>query len=248
VALKVLKVGGDGPAIFLGEAEAVAKLHHPNIVQIFEVGEGDGPPYLALEYVAGGTLRSRVEGKPQPIRAAARLVETLARAVQAAHARGLVHRDLKPGNVLIGIVDPSADEEPAEDVTAYGVAKIADFGLAMKLNRDDAWGCGHELAGTPQYMAPEQALGRGEQLGPGVDISTTSTSRRSSTGRRGRSEASSRSSGQWTRTTKRPATCSPGFWEASSSPGRPCWSAVGPSSAPPAVEPPNTHPRKIQCI
>ena len=109
-------------------------------------------------------------GKPQPIRAASRLIETLARAVQAVYARGLVHRDLKPGNVLIGMVDPSADEEPGEDVTAYGVAKIADFGLAMKLDSDDAWGCGDELAGTPQYMAPEQALGRGEQLGPGVDI------------------------------------------------------------------------------
>ncbi len=170
VALKILDVRDDGPAVLLGEAEAVAKLHHPNIVQIFEVGEGDGPPYLALEYVAGGHLRSRIEGKAQPIRAAARLIETLARAVQAAHARGLVHRDLKPGNVLIGMVDPAADEETGEDVTAYGVAKIADFGLAMKLDRDDAWGHGPELAGTPQYMAPEQALGRGELLGPGVDI------------------------------------------------------------------------------
>ena len=170
VALKILKVIGEGPTVPLGEAEAVAKLHHPNIVQIFEVGEGDSPPYLALEYVAGGNLRSRIEGKPQPIRASARLIETLARAVQAAHARGLVHRDLKPGNILIGTVDPTADEEPDEDIITYGVAKIADFGLAMKLNRDDAWGCGQELAGTPQYMAPEQALGRGEQFGPGVDI------------------------------------------------------------------------------
>ena len=170
VALKLLSIAGDGPAVLLGEAEAVAKLHHPNIVQIFEVGEGDGPPYLALEYVAGGNLRNRIEGKAQPIRAAARLIETLARAVQAAHSRGLVHRDLKPGNVLLGMVDPTADEEPGEDVVAYGVGKIADFGLAMKLDHDDAWGCGHELAGTPHYMAPEQALGRGEQLGPGVDI------------------------------------------------------------------------------
>lgn len=170
VALKILSVGGEGLAAVLGEAEAVAKLHHPNIVQIFEVGEGDGPPYIALEYVAGGTLRSRTEGKPQPIRASARLVETLARAVQAAHARGLVHRDLKPANVLLGLADPSPDDEPGEDVATFGVAKIADFGLAMKLDRDEAWGSGHEMAGTPQYMAPEQALGRGEQLGPGVDI------------------------------------------------------------------------------
>lgn len=170
VALKILSVGGEGLAALLGEAEAVAKLHHPNIVQIFEVGEGDGPPYLALEYVAGGDLRARADGKPQPIRASARLVETLARAVQAAHARGLVHRDLKPVNVLLGIADASPEEEPGEDVTTFGVAKIADFGLAMRLDRDEAWGSGHEMAGTPQYMAPEQAMGRGERLGPGVDI------------------------------------------------------------------------------
>ena len=170
VALKVLHVTGDGPAILLGEAEAVAKLHHPNIVQIYEIGEGDGRPYIALEYVAGGTLAARIEGKPQPIRAAARLIETLARAVQAAHARGLVHRDLKPGNLLIAPTVPGEDDLHEEDATTYGVVKIADFGLAMRLDRDDSWGCRPELSGTPQYMAPEQALGQVELVGTGVDV------------------------------------------------------------------------------
>ena len=90
------------------EAEAVALLHHPNVVQLYEVGEVSGSPYLVLEYVSGGTLESRLAGRPQPPRSAAALVETLARAVHAAHLNHLVHRDLKPANILLQGGDPSA--------------------------------------------------------------------------------------------------------------------------------------------
>src|SRR5262249_28757527 len=86
---------------FQAEAQAVARLQHPNIVQIYEVGEQNGSPYLALEFVTGGTLKSRLDGRPQPIRAAVQLVQQLARAVHAAHQRGIVHRDLKPANILL---------------------------------------------------------------------------------------------------------------------------------------------------
>src|SRR5262249_53989313 len=103
VALKMLRWdAGDGAELarLRAEAEAVARLQHPNVVQIFEVGEQDGRPFLALEYVDGGTLAERLAGQPQPPRPAARLAATLARAVHAAHEAGVVHRDLKPGNVL----------------------------------------------------------------------------------------------------------------------------------------------------
>ena len=105
VALKMILAGGHaGPKErdrFRREAEAVAALQHPHIVQIFEIGEHNGQPYLALELVDGGTLADQLAGNPWPPKAAAELVETLARAVQYAHDRGIVHRDLKPGNVLL---------------------------------------------------------------------------------------------------------------------------------------------------
>jgi serine/threonine protein kinase len=105
VALKMILAGPHaGPeevARFRGEAEAVARLQHPNVVQIYEVGEHDGRPYLALEYVDGGSLADRLGGKPQPADEAARLVRALALAVHAAHQHGVVHRDLKPANILL---------------------------------------------------------------------------------------------------------------------------------------------------
>jgi serine/threonine protein kinase len=105
VALKLLASAGrpepEQLVRFRTEAEAVACLEHPNIVRIYEVGEKDGQPYLALEYVDGGSLAQRLDGTPLPPRAAAAVIETLARAVEAAHQRGIVHRDLKPGNVLV---------------------------------------------------------------------------------------------------------------------------------------------------
>src|SRR6516225_8991817 len=106
-------------ARFRIEAEAVARLSHPNIVQIHEVGEAGGHPYCALEFVEGGSLANKLKGQPLPAREAARLVEALARAVQLAHSRNVVHRDLKPANVLLA---------------ADGTPKIADFGLAKRLD------------------------------------------------------------------------------------------------------------------
>jgi serine/threonine protein kinase len=117
VALKMVLAGGHaGPrelARFRIEAEAVARLQHPNIVQIHEVGEAGGHPYCALEFVEGGNLAGKLKGMPLPAREAAKLVEVLARAMQMAHSRNVVHRDLKPANILL---------------TAEGTPKITDFG------------------------------------------------------------------------------------------------------------------------
>src|SRR5262249_42165963 len=132
-------------ARFRSEAEAVARLQHANIVQIHDVGEQDGRPYFALEYVEGGSLAQRLGGTPQPSRPAAELVRTLAAAMDAAHRRGVVHRDLKPANVLL---------------TADGTPKIADFGLAKRLDADTGHTRTGAVVGTPSYMAPEQAEGR----------------------------------------------------------------------------------------
>ena len=130
----------------------MARLQHPNIVQIHEVGEADGHPYCALEFVEGGNLAGRIEGKPLPAREAARLVEALARAVQLAHSRNVVHRDLKPANVLLA---------------ADGTPKITDFGLARQLDSDSGETQTGAVMGTPAYMAPEQACGARARGGAG---------------------------------------------------------------------------------
>jgi serine/threonine-protein kinase len=141
-------------ARFRTEAEAAAALQHPNIVQVHEVGTQDGRPFLALEYVDGGSLADRLEGTPLPARAAAELVETLARAIHYAHERGVVHRDLKPANVLL---------------TAGGTPKVADFGLAKRLEGEAGQTRTGAVLGTPNYMAPEQAAGRVKEVGPAAD-------------------------------------------------------------------------------
>src|SRR5262245_61153497 len=129
VALKMLRGHDDADlARFRAEAQAVARLQHPNVVQIFEVQEEAGRPVLALEYVGGGSLAERVKGEPQPPREAAALVRTLARAVAAAHERGLVHRDLKPSNVLLAESSaPSAggnDGDPASPPSALPLGAL----------------------------------------------------------------------------------------------------------------------------
>jgi WD40 repeat protein len=159
VALKMVLAGGHaGPrerARFRIEAEAAARLQHPNIVQIHEVGEAGGHPYCALEFVEGGNLAGKIDGKPMPAHEAAKLVEALARAMQLAHSRNVVHRDLKPANVLLA---------------ADGTPKITDFGLARQLDSDsDATQAG-AVMGTPSYMAPEQASGRAHEAGPAADV------------------------------------------------------------------------------
>src|SRR5262249_29971898 len=147
VALKMILAGGyanpSRRVRFFAEGNATARLQHPNIVQIFEMGEHDGLPFLALEYVRRGSLASLLKGMPQPPRKAAALVETLARAVYHAHQHSVVHRDLKPANVML-----DEDDQP----------KITDFGLA-RYEQQELTTTG-DILGTPSFMAPEQATGR----------------------------------------------------------------------------------------
>lgn len=139
---------------FEREAQTIARLHHPNIVQIYEVGEHEGKPFFSMEYCPGGRLDRKLAGKPlEPVQAAA-LVEQLARAIHVVHQKGVLHRDLKPANVLFG-----------ED----GTPKITDFGLAKKLGEVARTVTG-EVLGTPSYMAPEQAGGKNREVGPACDI------------------------------------------------------------------------------
>ncbi|QJX00847.1 serine/threonine-protein kinase [Frigoriglobus tundricola] len=159
VALKMI-LGGhcSSPQVqarLRSEAELVARLTHPNIVQVHEVGEAGGLPFLAMEFVDGGTLAARLKRHPLPPREVASLLATLAAAVHAAHARNVVHRDLKPANVLL---------------TADGVPKIADFGLARGLDTDSRQTISGEVLGTPSFMAPEQAAGSLAGVGPAADI------------------------------------------------------------------------------
>ena len=159
VALKMVLSGGhaspDALARFLVEAQAVAALQHPNIVQIYEVGEHDSLPHFSLEFVDGAPLDRALAGKPQKPVDAARLVETLSRAMHFAHNHSILHRDLKPANVLL---------------TSDGVPKITDFGLAKKLEGDSGQTKDGSIMGTPSYMAPEQARGELKNLGPSADI------------------------------------------------------------------------------
>ena len=159
VALKMILAGGHaGPkhlARFRAEAEAVAQLQHPNIVQVHEVGEHEGKPFFSMEFCPGGGLDRKLQGTPLPPAEAARLVETLARAVHAAHQQNVIHRDLKPANVLLG---------------ADGTPKVTDFGLAKRLDADKMLSLTGQVLGTPSYMPPEQAAGKTLQVGPAADI------------------------------------------------------------------------------
>lgn len=140
---------------FQREAEAVAALHHSNIVQVYDVGDVGGRPYFTMEFVEGGELSQQMQGTPQPARKAAALVATVADAVQAAHQSGIVHRDLKPANILL---------------TADGAPKITDFGLARRLEGKDGLTRSGAPMGTPSYMAPEQARGDKGGVGPATDV------------------------------------------------------------------------------
>src|SRR5215831_23628 len=158
VALKMILAGAHaGPAQlarFRLEAEAAAGLQHPNIAQVYEIGEHNGCPYYSLEYVDGRGLNDVISEYAQPTRAAA-LVEQLASAVAYAHERGIIHRDLKPANVLL---------------TADGTPKITDFGLAKQLDTDTWRSQSNVIMGTPSYMAPEQAAGKRRDIGPSTDV------------------------------------------------------------------------------
>jgi hypothetical protein len=175
VAVKMILAGEQaGPerlARFQSEAEAIARLQHPNIVQIYEIGTHQGLPYFSLEFVDGGTLAGKTRHTPQPAHPAAQLLEVLARAAHAAHRRGIVHRDLKPANILL-----AASSDYGVPATDYGVPKISDFGLVKLVARSEgqAGEPGHTasgmILGTPSYMAPEQAQGNIGAIGPATDV------------------------------------------------------------------------------
>lgn len=200
VALKMMLKGVHASAEelirFRSEAEAVARLQHPNIVQIYEVGEHDESPFFSLEFIEGENLKQQLDGTPLPPRSSAQLVRTLAQAIQFAHQQGIVHRDLKPANILLAstLGQSSSDTKLANSAPADKTAdktaapsslhaslsgsrqgpmlspKITDFGLAKYLNDD----CGQTktgaIVGTPSYMAPEQAGGQKTRIGPATDI------------------------------------------------------------------------------
>jgi serine/threonine-protein kinase len=164
VAIKLLVHEPDERTLtrFRDEARAVAKLQHPNIAQLYDTGTADGRPYFAQEFVDGGTLAQKFGGQPQDPKYAAAVVEAVARAIQHSHDHGILHRDLKPGNVLL---------------TAEGIPKVTDFGLAKELAPADSTSGGSggltrtgEILGTPSYMPPEQASGVTSTLGPMADV------------------------------------------------------------------------------
>ncbi len=199
VALKMILAGAHADAQeqarFLAEAQAVARLQHPNIVQLYETGRHEGLLYFTLEFVDGGSLAQRLDGKPLPPAEAARLVEQLARGAHHAHQHGVIHRDLKPANILLHnpkshspnpkseIRNPKADEpQPcsagtgAVPVSDFGfrlsdlTPKVTDFGLARRVEGDSGLTRSGAILGTPSYMAPEQAAGKNSEVGPPADV------------------------------------------------------------------------------
>ncbi len=163
-ALKMILAGSHSSSTeidrFLTEAQAIARLQHPGIVQVFEIGEYEGKPFMALEFCDGGSLDGKLRKNPLKPTDAAKLVRQLARAMQAAHDSQVIHRDLKPANVLLATV-----KGPSGKVVT---PKITDFGLAKKLDEHGATRTG-SVMGTPSYMPPEQADGR-KDVGPAADI------------------------------------------------------------------------------
>jgi hypothetical protein len=176
VAVKMLLAGQYAPpsarARFKTEVEAIARVQHPNLVQIFEVGEHEGRPFFAMEYVDGGDLEHKIAAQPQPPRQAAELVEVLARAIHVAHTRGIIHRDLKPANILLAS-NESSGKGPStthHSLLTNHQPKITDFGLAKRLDVSGGPTLTQHILGTPSYMAPEQAAGKSKDVGPATDV------------------------------------------------------------------------------
>jgi tetratricopeptide (TPR) repeat protein len=168
VALKVIRAGGPADPSdvrrFRAEAEVVAALEHPNIVPVYEVGEQDGLLYLSMRLVEGGSLADRLNALTADARAAARLVAAVARAVHFAHQRGILHRDLKPGNILLS---------PGRGPDGGGgewVPLVADFGLAKRVDGDSSLTQSGAIVGTPSYAAPEQASGAKGAVTTAADV------------------------------------------------------------------------------
>ena len=185
---------------FVREAEAVARLQHPNIVQIHQIGEHDGNPYFSLEYCDGGSLAGLLDGTPLPAEDAAHVVRLLAQAMQAAHDQNIIHRDLKPANVLLAsghirpadtsallveagtVADrvnakgPSASDSKAHarsgaDKAPLGGAVLKITDFGLAKKMDEAGQTASgAVMGTPSYMAPEQATGETRTHGPAADV------------------------------------------------------------------------------
>jgi len=184
VALKMILAGSHAGrsrlARFRAEAAAVTQLQHPNLVQIYETGEHQGQPYISLEFVEGGNLEQRMRESPTTPRAAAELVAMLAHTMDVAHQRGIVHRDLKPANILLAElsshssvlrkVQTVSDSLAGTHWTRTTFPKIADFGLAKRVDEDSTQTQSGAILGTPCYMAPEQAAGKTHEIGPAADI------------------------------------------------------------------------------
>jgi eukaryotic-like serine/threonine-protein kinase len=180
VALKMIAAEHVVPSArrrFQTEAETIARLHHPNIVQIFDIGEHQGRPFLALELVEGGSLANLLASGPLPVPLAVNLAEQLARAMHYAHQKGVIHRDLKPANILLQTGNGGAAAQNDSVMlqvrnpnTEIRIPKITDFGLAKFLDEDQNRTRNGMILGTPAYMAPEQALGNSQTIGPPADV------------------------------------------------------------------------------
>ena len=140
---------------FRREAEAAASLEHPCIVPIYEIGERDGACYFSMKFEEGGQLDQLDEGEGVSLRRAAEIIASLARTVQYAHERGILHRDIKPGNILLDV---------------QGEPHLADFGLARLVETESTVTRTLEVLGTPSYIAPEQAAGQTAQLSSATDV------------------------------------------------------------------------------
>jgi tetratricopeptide (TPR) repeat protein/tRNA A-37 threonylcarbamoyl transferase component Bud32 len=159
VALKMILAGSlaseQEVQRFYAEAQAAARLDHPGIVPVYEVGEVGGQPYFSMGFVDGESLAQRLSRGPLAPREAARLVMAVAQAVQFAHERAVIHRDLKPGNILVDVKN---------------VPRVTDFGLAKRVEGGSDLTATGQILGTPSYMAPEQAAGKSASVGPPADI------------------------------------------------------------------------------
>jgi WD40 repeat protein len=172
---------------FRGEAEALARLQHPNIVAVYDIGESEGRPYFTMEFIAGPSLAQVVNGRPQDAAVAAHLLEVVARAIHAVHQCGIIHRDLKPANVLLqasgvrslesevrsqksGAKAPSTPSDSSPLTTDSWIPKITDFGLAKDWTSDRRLTRSGVAMGTPCNMAPEQARNKKDEIGPATDI------------------------------------------------------------------------------